>query len=193
MTFMTNQIKIPGGKELIDARTLLEKVGIEEKMTVADLGCGRRGYFTLQAAKLVGNEGVIYAVDVVKPALENMKSSAKLFGITNIKTVWADLEIYGATKIPNESVDLAMLNNVLFQTKKEEQIIREGARILKKHGKLLITDWKKTKTSFGPPMQNRVEPKKIEEDAQQAGLKLKKELDAGPYHYALLFEKNADE
>lgn len=181
--------KIPGGKELIDARRLLERIGVGERMEIADLGCGRRGYFSLQAAKLVGNKGTIYAVDVVKQVLENVRSAAKLFDILNIRTVWADLEILGSTKIPNESIDIAMLNNVLFQTNKEGQIIQESARILKKGGKFLVTDWKKTRAPFGPPVQNRVEPERVKKYAQEAGLTLKDKFDAGPYHYALVFKK----
>lgn len=183
--------KIPGGKELIDARTLLEKAGIEEKMKVADLGCGRRGYFALQSAKLVGDRGIVYAIDVVKEALENVQSSAKLFGITNIQTIWADLEIYKSTKIPDGTIDLAMLNNVLFQTKKEIEIIKEATRILKKGGKFLVTDWKKIKAPFGPPLENRVEAEKVKQYTESVGLELKKEFDAGPYHYALVFVKTS--
>jgi len=184
------QIKVPGGKELIDARLLLEKAGITEGMIVADLGCGRRGYFTLQAAKLIGPDGLVYAVDVVKSALENVNSMANLFGIPNIKTLWADLEIPQATKISNESIDLAMINNVFFQTKKNDLIIKEASRILKKNSKLLVTDWKKTQAPFGPPVQDRVGPEQVKIDAQKYSLTLKKEIKAGPYHYALIFIKN---
>jgi len=184
------QTNVPGGKELIDARLLLEKAGIAEKMAVADLGCGRRGYFTLQAAKLIGPDSLVYAVDVVKSALENVKSMANLFGIPNIKTIWADLEIPRSTKIPDESIDLAMINNVFFQTKRADLIIQEANRILKKGGKLLITDWKKTQAPFGPPIQDRVSPEQVKTDAQKYGLILEKEIIAGPYHYALIFIKN---
>lgn len=182
-------IKIPSGKKLINTKQLLEKIGLEEKMKVADLGCGRRGYFSLQAAKIVGNKGLIIAVDVVKEALENVKSAAKLFGITNIETIWADLEILGATKIPSDSMDMVMLNNILFQSNQEEKIINEAARILKKQGKLLVTDWKKIKTPFGPPTKDRVEPERVKNYAQNSGLILEQELEAGPYHYALVFKK----
>jgi len=186
---MNNQDEEQRNQELINSQTLLEKAGLEKKMTIADLGCGRRGYFTLQAAKLVGNEGLIYAVDVVKSALENVENAARTFNFANIKTIWADLEVPGATKIPDASVDLAILNNVLFQTEKRKSVIQEALRILKRHGRLLITDWKKDKTLFGPPRQNRIESKQIIEYAQQIGLNLVNEIDAGLYHYALILEK----
>ncbi len=183
------QNMIPGGKEVIDSLKLLGKLGIEEKMQVADLGCGRRGYFSLQAAKLVGDLGQVYAVDVLKPALENVRSMANLFGVANIKTVWADLEVFGGTKIPDQSVDLTMINNVLFQTDKDDLIIKEAVRILKTKGKLLVTEWKKIKTPFGPPTENRVNPEEIKTIAKSCGLSLLQEFEAGPYHYSLIFAK----
>lgn len=181
--------KIPKGGELINAQTLLEKIGIEEKMKIADLGCGRRGHFSLQAAKLIGNKGLVYAVDVVKDILKNVQGAAQLYGIENIKTIWADLEVLKSTKIDNASVDIAMLNNILFQTKKKKEIVNEAVRILKKGGKLLIIDWKKTKAPFGPPVDSRVKPDAVKEYVQKCGLTLTHELNAGPHHYALVFKK----
>lgn len=183
------QNKIPGGKEVIDSLKLLERLGIEEKMQVADLGCGRRGYFSLQAAKMVGELGRVYAVDVIPSALENVQSMANLFGVNNLKTVWADLEVVGGTKIPDQNIDLAMVNNVFFQTKKDDLILKEATRILKRGGKLLVTEWKKIKTPFGPPPENRVSPEEIKNNAKNCGLSLCEEFEAGPYHYALIFIK----
>lgn len=188
---MANQnTYVPGGKELIDPIKLLEKLGVEEGMKIADLGCGRRGYFSLQAAKLVGSGGLVYAVDVLKSALENVRSMANLFGIPNIKTVWADLEVYAGTKIPNESVDVAMINNVFFQTEKDDLILKETSRILKNGGKLLVTEWKRIKTPIGPLLENKADPQQIKNDAAKCGFVLENEFEAGPYHYGLIFVKS---
>jgi len=190
---MSNEIKQNIIKDnVLDARSLLEEAGIEEKMKIADLGCGSRGYFAIQAAKLISEDGLVYAVDIIKSALKNVKSTADLFGITNLRTVWADLEIPESTKIPNESIDLAMLNNMLFQNEKIDQIIKEASRILKKGGKLLITEWKKTKAPLGPPSESRLSIEEAKSYAEKTGLQFQKELEAGPYHYALIFTKNKD-
>ena len=181
--------KIPGGKELIDVPKLLKEIGITEKMIVADLGCGRRGYFSLQAAKLVGPRGLIYAVDILQPSLKSLESIAHLFGINNIKTIWGDLEVEGAIKIPNESIDFVFLNNVLFQTKKHEIIFKETAKILKRNGKLLVTEWEKTSAPFGPDPSQRIDKEEVKKQAGAVGLTLEKDLTAGPYHYSLVFRK----
>ncbi len=175
---------------VIDARSLLEEAGLEEKMKIADLGCGSRGYFAIQAAKLIGEDGLVYAVDIIKSALQNVKNTARLFGITNLRTVWADIEVLGSTKIPAESIDLAMLNNMLFQNEKIDQIMKEVFRILKKQGKLLITEWKKTEVPLGPPVERRLSAEEVKKYAEEIGLHFQKELEAGPYHYVLIFIKN---
>ncbi len=174
---------------VLDARSLLEEAGLEEKMKIADLGCGSRGYFAIQAAKLISEDGLVYAVDIIKSALQNVKNTADLFGITNLRIVWADLEVPGASKIPKESIDLAMLNNMLFQNEKIDEIMKEASRILKEQGKLLITEWKKTKAPLGPPLENRLSVEEAKNYAEKAGLQFQKELEAGPYHYALIFIK----
>lgn len=181
--------KIPGGNELINAKELLAKIGIEEGMVVGDLGCGARGYFSLQAARIIGPRGLVYAVDILPSALKGVETNAKLLAINNIKTVWSDLEIYQATKIPVESLDFALLINILFQTKEDEKIIKEAIRLIKPGGKLAICDWKKTGAPFGPPVNDRPDPEELKRIVADSGLKLEKEIEAGPYHFALVFVK----
>ncbi len=182
-------IKVPGGNELIDAKKVLETAGIIEGLRVADLGCGARGYFTLQAAKMVGTKGVVYAIDIVKSALGAIESAVRLHGLFNIRTIWSDLEKYGATKLPANYLDFALLMNILFQTKDDETVIKEAVRLLKKEGKLLVVDWKKTGAPFGPPVADRASSEEIKKITGGFGLKLEKEFEAGPYHYAFLFKK----
>lgn len=183
------QSKIPGGTELINHQKVLTEAEIEEGMKVADLGCGARGPFVLQAAKMVGNKGVVYGVDILKPSLQSLESIAKMHGIHNLKTVWSDIEVYNATKIASSSLDLAIIANLFFQSKKRVEILKETIRLLKKEAKLLIVDWKKTGAPFGPPVEDRVNPEKIKEVTAELGLELKKEFEAGPYHFGLVFIK----
>ncbi len=182
-------MKVPGGNELIDAKSLLEKTDLKEGWRVADFGCGARGHFTLQAAKMVGTKGVVYAIDVLKSALNGVESNARLHGLFNIRTLWSDLEILGATKLPENYLDLALLINILFQVKDRQTVIKEAIRLVKKQGKLLIVDWKETSAPFGPLVKDRISAQKVKQIGAELGLKLEKEFEAGSYHYALLFER----
>lgn len=175
--------------ELIDAKFILEKAGVGEKMKVADLGCGAAGYFVIPAAKLVGPQGISYAIDIQKSALDGVKTKAKLEGITNIELIWSNLEIVGAAKIPDGSLDAALIINTLFQSKKKGEILREALRLLKVGGMLLIAEWKRAGTPFGPALAERVDPEEIKKLTLSLGFKLKEEFEAGPYHYGFIFKR----
>ena len=70
---------------------ILEKIGVEAGITAADFGCGS-GYFVLELAKRTGNKGKVFAIDVVPQALESVRSLAKMRGLFNVETRWANLE-----------------------------------------------------------------------------------------------------
>lgn len=184
-----NPQKIPGGNELLDALNILRKAGLEEGMKVGDFGSGRQGYFTLQAAKLVGRNGIVYAVDILKEALANIESLAKDDGIYNIKTVCSNIEKLGATPINNEALDFGFIINVLFQVENRPALIKEAGRTLKSGARMLVIDWYKTKAPFGPTLEMRVSTDEIVSAAREAGLKLIKDFDAGKYHFGLIFKK----
>lgn len=178
-----------GSGALLDVSFIMQKAQIKERMKVADLGCGTSGHFAFPAAKIVGSRGMVYAVDILKPSLEAIAKRARQENIKTIQTVWSDLEIYKATKIETESLDVALLINTLFHSQKRAEIIRESIRMLKKGGKLLVIEWEDTSSPFGPPPEKRVKIDLLKKVAEKLGLKVADEFDAGEYHYGVLFTK----
>src|SRR3989338_6444149 len=178
-----------GGSSLVDANLILDKARVEDKSKVADLGCGSSGHFVFPAAKLVGKKGIVYAVDILRTALETINKRARLENLSNVKTVWSNLEIYGATKIESSSLDVAMLINTLYQSHKRSEILRESSRLLKKNGRLVVVEWKNVAAPFGPPPEERVTKDLVENGARKFGLKPEEEFDAGQYHYGLIYVK----
>ena len=180
---------VSGGAQFLNPKEIIAKVGLIEGMKVADFGCGNLGYFIIPAAKVIGKGGTAYAVDILKTALESVRSRAKLDGLTNLETVWANLEDPVSIKIPIGSLDVAFLKNVLFQNKKHKEIISGTVKFLKKGGKLLIVDWKKIGIPFGPPVEIRVDKENIKAIANALNLKLIEETEFGDYFWGLIYEK----
>lgn len=178
------------GAQFISPQEIISKCQIIEGMQVADLGCGNLGYFVIPIARLVGKDGKVYAVDIQKSALEGVKSRAKLETLTNIETVWTNLEKVGATNIPEASLDLALLINVLFQNKSHKEIMQEAVRLIKPGGKLVVVDWKKIGVPFGPDIKMRVEVNEIKAIAEQLKLQLIEATDFGDYFWGLIFTKS---
>ena len=178
-----------GKSELLDAGAILKDIlGIKAGNIVGDLGAGG-GMFTTQSAMIVGNQGQVYAVDVMKNILGEIESKARMTGLTNIKTIWSNLEMVGVTKIKEASLDFALLVNILFQSTKHFEILSEATRFLKPNGKLLIVDWSNTAPGFAPPSDRQVDPETIKQRANQLSLTLDQEFKAGNYHFGLVFIK----
>lgn len=183
---MSNQL-MQGGTALLNPVEILKSLNIKDSYIVADLGCGGNGHFVAPLATLVGKNGKVYALDIQKTVLDALQARLKLQNITNTQLVWSDLEQFGAAAIPEQSCDLVILINVLFQNKDHASILKESQRFLKKGGRLVIIDWKYSSSPFGPPIDLRIAPMEIKTLGNNLQLKLFHEFDAGQYHYALVF------
>lgn len=174
---------------LFDINAILSKIAVEERNRIAELGCGNFGFFVFPLARLVGRQGKIYAVDILKATLEEVKKRANKENLPQIEVIWSNLEIFKATKIETSSLDAALLVNVLHQSEKKMEIIREAIRLLKRGGKLLIVEWQNTDTPFGPEIKKRVKLESLKSAAPKIGLDIKEEFIAGPYHYGIILIK----
>lgn len=181
--------KLTGGNALLDVNLVLTKAQVQENMQVADLGCGGSGYFVFPAAIMVGKKGKVYAVDIMKTALGCISRRKKQENFNNIVPVWSNLETFKATKIESNKIDIALLINTLYQSKKRVEIVREAARLIKKKGKLMVIEWKNVTLPFGPPVEERVNKKQLKIAAERLGLRFEEEFFAGQFHYGLIFIK----
>ncbi|MFA5155723.1 MAG: methyltransferase domain-containing protein [Patescibacteria group bacterium] len=174
---------------LFDIAAILDKMGIAERQQVAELGCGNFGFFVFPLARLVGRYGRVYAVDILKSTLDEIRKEAKTDNLPQIVPIWSNLEIFKATNIPVGSLDNALLVNVIHQSDKRLEIIREAMRLLKRGGKLLIVEWKNIDIPIGPGPERRVRLEALKAAAPKIGLGIKEEFEAGPYHYGLILTK----
>jgi len=180
---------ITGGSTLLDVNLILNKGKITDRSKIAHLGCGASGHFVFPSGQIVGKGGVVFAVDILKTVLERIDRQATQDNLSNITTIWSDLEVFGATKIENASLDAAFLVNVLYESSKRAEILRESIRLLKKDGLLVVVEWKSIATPFGPSIEKRVRQDLLEAAGKKLGLHLFEEFEAGLYHYGLVFSK----
>lgn len=66
-------------RKLQPKEKLIERSGVEARMTLMELGCGPRMY-TTDFARAIGEEGKLYAVDVWQEMIDRLKKNQ------NIKT-----------------------------------------------------------------------------------------------------------
>lgn len=168
--------------------TNIKALGVYEGMRVADLGAGT-GTYTLLLAEKVGDTGRVYAVEVQKDFLTNIKDATAARGFKSVEVVWGDIERLGGTKIKDGEVDAAVISNVLFQAEDKGGLLREAKRILKTGGKLLLVDWKDSFGNLGPVKDAVIPASLAQEMCEREGFALKESIDAGEHHYGFVFFK----
>lgn len=167
---------------------IIQQINIRQGEKIADFGCGA-GYFTIPLARLIGEDGEIYALDILETALESVQSKAKTEGIFNIKTSRCNLEELNGSKLEDSSVDLVLVANILFQSSKKIDIIKEARRVLKPKGKMVVIDWKPNQP-MGPSEDLIVSKEEIEKISKDQGFELEKEFPVDKYHWGIIFKKS---
>jgi ubiquinone/menaquinone biosynthesis C-methylase UbiE len=179
---------IKNSSQFLDPTKLFEFFKIEEGMKIADFGAGS-GYITFMAAKLLGKSGVIYALDIKKSVISHLKNEVKQRDVTQLKPIWTNLEMANCNPIQTGTIDIVLIITMLFQSIRHKEILTEAYRVLKPDGIIVIVDWKKEKTPFGPPVEERVPLEKIKEIAYAIGLNRLNEFEPSPYHFGIIFKK----
>jgi ubiquinone/menaquinone biosynthesis C-methylase UbiE len=177
------------GSALIDPKNIFDAINLTEGMRVADFGCGRTGHFIFLASKMVGETGVVYAMDILKDVLASIASRSRSEGYHNIQTVWTNVEKVGATPIPEATLDGGFLVNTLFMMEDKKQTLQEVSRLLKKDGWLVVVDWFKKIGPLGPEEGKMLKKDELLDMAGQNGLKSIQEFNCGEHHFCIIFKK----
>jgi ubiquinone/menaquinone biosynthesis C-methylase UbiE len=158
-------------------------------MHVADFGSGKTGAFVFPAAKIVGESGSVFAVDIMKESLAGLAKRAAQGNFHNFHTVWADVERPNAVAIPPATLDAALLINFLSAVKQRDAVFGEANRLLKSGGSILVVDWKNRLLSYAPPTEDMVNTDTVKQWASANGYTVTKEFDADKYHWGLVLQK----
>jgi len=178
----------PSGSTVLHPTNILKEARLSPGMHYADFGAGSLGAFVFAAARLVGPRTKVYAVDILRGALEGIQSRARFENVTNIETVWGDIEKPGGVAIPDASLDLVTLVNLSWLLKTRPGVLEEVKRVLKKEGKFLVVDWHVGAiASFGPSTEHRSSPSEIQAYVEKTGMVTMKQFGAGTFHWGLLF------
>lgn len=185
---MNNFVLAPTVK-FLDPERILFAAGLSEGQIVADLGTGS-GFYSLAAGKIVGDNGFVYAVDILDTALDHLAAEGRLKGIRNLKILRADLEQENSCRsVPTGSVDLIIMAAIVHQIKNQQGLFKEAYRMLKTGGKLIVVDWNDQPGPIGPVASDRIKPEALIKLAKQTTLKEAGSLATDSYHFGLMFIK----
>lgn len=166
----------------------LHATGIHEGLRVADFGAGS-GFFTRAAARAVGERGVVWAIDAHADLLPRIKNLALAEGSTCVEVIRGNVEKKSGSTLPDSSVDLVIVSNLLFSAERKEALIQEVARVLVRGGKALIIDWSSSHGGLGPHSDHVVTKQEAAKWCSAAGFMHERDVPAGAYHWGFLVRK----
>ena len=122
-------------KRLQNPRRILAPY-ITKGMTVLDFGCGP-GFFTIEIAKIVGNSGQVYAVDLQEGMLRILEKKIRNSEIQHIVTLHQnDANSIGIS----EKVDFVLVFYVLHELPDQDRFFEELSDIVNPGGQVLIVE-----------------------------------------------------
>ena len=172
----------PERKAWQDPDKIFSSIGLHKGMIFVDVGCGE-GYFALPAARGVGPEGRVYAVDINADAVEHLKEQATKEGLTNLSAEAKEAEAAVACE---GCADIVFFGIDLHDFADPKKVIQNANVMLRQSGRLIDLDWKDIPMDFGPPAEKRFPVKKATMMIESAGFTIQSVQDAGPYHYLII-------
>ena len=120
---------------LSDPVKTLQGADIKPGQTVLEVGCGT-GFFTIPAARLIGDQGCLVAMDVSSGFIEQVSKKVQLADLKNVRIVKRDALDTG---LDTESIDKALLFGVIpFPLLPLNRLLPEMYRVLKPEGALVV-------------------------------------------------------
>jgi ubiquinone/menaquinone biosynthesis C-methylase UbiE len=136
-------------RELRPAELLQTHGHLRQGMTCLDMGCGT-GIFSFEMAKIVGDRGLVLAIDDSQKMLEYFQ---KQNPPANISLVKGDVR---HAPVRSGVADFCLLALILHEIVEHKELIMEADRLLKPGGEINIVEWKPNLRSPGPPKHSRI-------------------------------------
>ncbi len=161
---------------------VIEQLGQVEGKIVADLGAGT-GYFS---RRIAFKGATVIAIDIDPKAIQWMEEQkAKFPADIRERLIIRQADADNPHLKPNE-VDLVLLVNTYTYIKNRVPYFTRLKEDIRKGGDVVIIDFKKKETPFGPPLEERVDAVDVENELKAAGYEiLKVDEESLDYQYII--------
>jgi ubiquinone/menaquinone biosynthesis C-methylase UbiE len=157
----------PGRDERLQINRVMDILGIAPGKTVADIGAGS-GWFTVRAAKRVGEAGIVYAVDINPEAIRYIRDRAQKDRFANVKPILSKAD---DALLPTAAIDVVLLLKTYHEVAEPVVLLRNLRAALRPGAKVGIIDRNGNGENHG------VAPAVVIREATQAGYMVLEQYD----------------
>jgi ubiquinone/menaquinone biosynthesis C-methylase UbiE len=157
----------PGRDERLQINRVMDILAIGPGKRVADIGAGS-GWFTVRAAKRVGDTGMVYAVDINPEAVRSIDDRANKEKLRNVKTVLSRAD---DPSLPTAAIDAVLLLKTYHEVENPVALLQNLRASLRPGTKVGIIDRNGNGENHG------VSRDVVLREASQAGFRLVEQYD----------------
>jgi ubiquinone/menaquinone biosynthesis C-methylase UbiE len=165
---------------------VLASLDIKPGFSIGDIGSGG-GYYALRFARIVGDSGRVYAVDIEQGNLDFVKRQAVQEHLE--ERIEGILGTEESSNLSEGSVDLLFLRNSFHHIKNRHTYFENLKKSLKDSGKIVVIDHKKGSSS-GPGINHGTKQGEIEKVMKETGFALYKSFDYLPGQWFFIYKKH---
>lgn len=170
-----------------NAEKALSHLGLVKGMTICDLGCGN-GYWTLPLARVVGDEGKVYAVDIQPEMLRQLRTRAGKANLRNIKPVLGAVD---DPKLPDDAnIDLLLLVDVYHEFSHPESMLWAIRRALADDGVIALLEYREEDPNVPIKPVHKMSKRQILIEYKANGFKLVREYNDLPWQHLMFFARD---
>ena len=162
---------------------VLAALDVKPGEIIADIGAGS-GYFTFRLARHVSERGTVYAVDVSPDMILHINRAIRDLKVTNVVSILADPD---DPLLPGASVNRFFFSDSWHHIENQTKYLLLMKKILKPNGEVVMIDFHKKETPFGPPLEMRIAREDLIKQMESNGFRLAKEHTFLQYQYFLVF------
>jgi SAM-dependent methyltransferase len=167
-----------------DCRLLLEALEVKKGQRICDLGCGN-GFYTLELARRVGPEGLVYAVDIQPEMLRMLAEQAAAEGLDTIRPV---LGTPIDPRLPKATVDLVLCVDVYHEFSHPEAMLERIQESLAADGQLVLAEFRGEDPAVPIKPLHKMTKAQVRAELAPAGYVLDRQFDRLPWQQLLFFK-----
>ena len=142
-------------REIQPAEEILERAAPHQDEVCADLGAGT-GYISIPLSREVK---AVIALDSQREMLDSLKTAIEP---GHAGDIWPIIGELPELPFADSSIDRIFIVNVLHEFEDRNRLVQEITRVLREGGRVSLVDFQKKRTSFGPPINERIGIEEVE-------------------------------
>lgn len=168
------------------ATLMLRQLNVKPGMSVCDIGCGN-GFHTLELARMVGEKGRVYGVDIQPEMLKFLRDRAEKAGLENITPI---LGSGHDPRLPSGVLDLILLVDVYHEFSYPALMLAAMRKALKPKGVIVLVEFREEDPDVPILPLHKMSKKQIMKEVPANGFKLVRDYDKLPWQHLMFFARD---